>query len=161
MKSDAFKLWLATILCTICNLSFAYEQRNCMLGLEATLNTASALDSASMRMSSTQMGLLASGVAADNETVVHLTNAAQSASSALNSALVVSTMRQNGTFKQPTLIDSLVKNEFQGTFSKFKNARDSFVKYTGSLKNATLREEAFQVSQELEKISTQIRACQK
>lgn len=83
------------------------------------------------------------------------------ASASLNSALVVSTLRRQGSFKQPALIDEIVKIEFQGAFEKFRSAKDSFTKFTGSLKNSSLREQAFTASQELEKITNKIRACQK
>lgn len=161
MKFKRINFLVLVLVGIFCTFSHAYEQKGCMQGLDATLNTVSALEEASKNMSSTMFAILSSGATTDTDTVNFLSDSASRASMGLNSAQVISTLRQYGSFKQPTLIDNLVKNEFQVTYEKFRQAKDTYMKFTGSLKNPILREQAFTVSQELEKITTQIRSCQK
>lgn len=160
MNSYIYKSLIALAFCAVSTVSQAYDQKECMLGLNNTLKS-SAHDELINKISSTNLALLESGVMTDYYEVDHLINTAQLASAGLNSAQIITAMRQNGRFGQPEVIDRLMKNEFNGTFAKFKHARIGFVKLTGALKNPSLREQAFQLSQELEKILLQIRACEK
>lgn len=143
------------------SLSHAYDQKSCMQGIDETLNVTSTLDLANNKMSTIKMALLESGIDRDNSLATYLTDVAQQAMDSLKSASVISALRQQGSFKQLVSIDNIVRVEFQITFAKLNSARNSFVNFTGSLKNPSLREQALQVSQELEKISTMIRSCQK
>lgn len=161
MKEKLSTSFLVLLLCCLSFASHAYDQKGCMQGIEAASKSSHLLDEASNKMSSTMMGLLNSGVGEDDAYVTHLTNAVQLASVGLTSAQVVSTLRQHGSFKQPALFDGIVNNELQGAFTKFVFAQRSFVRFTGSLKNSTLRDQAFTTSQELDKIINKIRACQK
>lgn len=158
------KLSTSVLVLSLSCLSFAshaYDQKECMQGIDQASKSLYLVDDASNKMLSTMMGLLNSGVGEDDARVTHLTNAVQLASIGLTSAQVVSTLRQYGSFKQPALVDGIVNIELQGAFTKFVVAQRSFVRFTGSLRNSTLREQAFMASQELEKIITTIRACQK
>lgn len=139
----------------------AYESKSCMSGLDRAFNSSSVLDNAVSEMDSTMLALLNSGVVTDNEVVVALSNSASMASMSLSSAAVISSLRQQGSFKQTTLVDDLVRLHFQLTFEKFTSAKNSFVKFTGSMKNPTLRNQALKVSQELDSIASLLKACQK
>jgi hypothetical protein len=132
-----------------------------MQGIDAAYKTLSTLEAPTEKMSSTLMLLLNAGIGDDDAGVTHLTNTVRVAAYGLSSAQVVSVLRQYGTYKQPSLIDGVVNSELQGVFTKFVAAKRSFTKFTGMLKNSTLRELAFEVSEEIEKISILIRSCQK
>jgi hypothetical protein len=160
VNSRSYKSLVALAFCAVSTVSQAYDQKDCMLGLNNTRQSSSH-DEFIKKLSSTNLALLESGVIADYYEVDHLLNTAQLASAGLNSAQIITAMRQNGRFAQPEVIDRILKIEFNGTFAKFKNAGIGFVKLTGVLKNPSLREQAFQLSQELEKILLQIRACEK
>lgn len=161
MNSRTYKSLVATLaLCAVSTVSHAYDQIDCMLGLKNTRQS-SAHDELIKKLSATNLALLESRVMTDYYEVDHLLNTAQLASAGLNSAQIITAMRQNGTFGQPEVIDRILKIEFNGMFMKFKHAGIGFVKLTGALKNPSLREQAFQLSQELEKILLQIRACEK
>lgn len=161
MNSRTYKSLVAALaLCAVSTVSYAYDQKDCMLGLKNTRQS-SAHDELIKKLSATNLALLESGVMTDYYEVEVLLNTAQLASESLNSAQIITAMRQNGTFGQPEVIDRILKIEFNGMFMKFKRAGIGFVKLTGALKNPSLREQAFQLSQELEKILLQIRACEK
>ncbi len=160
MNSRTYKSLVALAFCAVSTVSQAYDQKDCMLGLNNTRQSSSH-DELITKLSSTNLALLESGVTNDYDEVEHLLNAAHLASAGLNSAQIITVLRQNGRFEQPEVIDRILKFEFNATFAKFKRAGIGFVKLTGALKNPSLREQAFQLSQALEKILLQIRACEK
>lgn len=157
-----FKLTVAAVSIAFTTLSSAYEQRACMQGVEiAFLQHDATLRAATSKMTNTMLALLNSDANADDAVVTHLANASDMVSSSLMSASAINTVRQAGTFRQVTQVDGLVKNLNLQAHASVKYAKTSFVKNTGALKNASLRDQAFQVSQELEKISMRISSCEK
>ncbi len=144
-----------------CTLGNAYQHQKCMQGIEVAMNVSSKLDDAHTKMAATMMTLLNSGVDTDDSTGRHLLAATEMTSASLSSSLVISTLRQAGNFKKPEPIDKMISLHFQNLFSNVKYAKSQFIKLTGSLRNASLREQSFEIAQHLEKISNQISACEK
>ena len=159
------KLIIKTILffsvITYCAIGNAYQHQKCMQGIEAAMDVSPQLEAAYTKMSGTLMTLLNSGVDADNNTAQHLLSATEMTNTNLSSSLVISTLRQTGNFKKTDSIDKMISLHFQSLFVSVKYAKNQFIKFTGSLKNASLREQSFEISQHLEKVSNQISACEK
>lgn len=139
----------------------AYEQKQCMRGIDSVMNSSVNLGGASMQMSTTLMSLLNSGIDTDDATVRHLLSATEMTDAALSSAGVISTLRQLGSYKQIENVDKLVNLQFQSFYNNIKYARGQFTRFTGALKNPSLKEQAFEISQRLEKISKLVSACEK
>jgi hypothetical protein len=159
MSSYLHKFFVALTLWAFANVCQAYDHKGCLLGLDSTRQS-SELDEALKSMFSTSLALLESGVMTDYDKVSHLNSSGQLASAALNSAQVITSLRQHGRFERPEAVDKLLKIEFSVVFLKFKTARNEFVKHTDSLKNPSLRGQASKVSQELEEILIKIRSCE-
>lgn len=162
MKHKAIKLFVTFLIAACTTHSNAYEPKSCMQGIERSFMAhGAALDEANNKMSDTMLALLNSGVATDDSNIAHLSNLTTMASLSLGSAYVVSIMRKDGTFKQASYIDGMVRVQHQIAFNNFSRVKGSYVKFAGALKNQSLREQAFQVFQEIEKISFQLQSCEK
>jgi hypothetical protein len=143
------------------SLSHAYDQKNCMAGIETALNLSTPLDEGNTRFMKDMAVLLNSGVITDNDVAGHLSAQVSLTSTAITNAGVISTLKQAGTFKQPKLVDKLVDGQFQNLFVTVSSAKSSFVKWTGAIKNQSLKDQALASSQHLEKIHNSIRTCEK
>ncbi len=141
--------------------AFAFEQKQCMRGIDTAMNSSISLGDSYMQMSKTMMSLLNSGIDVDDATVKHLLSATEMTDAALSSAGVISTLRQLGSYKQTESVDKLVNLQFQNFYKNVKYARSQYTRFTGALKNQSLREQAFDISQKLESISRLISACEK
>jgi hypothetical protein len=142
-------------------LSHAYEQKSCIAGIEIALNLSTQLDESNTRLMKDMAVLLNSGVVTDNDIASHLSSQVSVTSTAITNAGVISTLKQAGTFKQPKLVDKLVDGQFQNLFITVGAAKNSFVKWTGAIKNQSLKDQALASSQQLEKIHNSIRSCEK
>lgn len=142
-------------------LSHAYEQKSCIAGIEIALNLSTQLDESNTRLMKDMAVLLNSGVVTDNDIASHLSSQVSLASTAITNAGVISTLKQAGSFKQPKLVDKLVDGQFQNLFVTVTSAKSSFVKWTGAIKNQSLKDQALASSQQLEKIHNAIRTCEK
>jgi hypothetical protein len=160
MKAKIFVVVFLSLM-SVARLSHAYDQKNCMTGIEIALNLSTPLDESNTRFMKDMAVLLNSGVIADNDVASHLSAQVSLTSTAITNAGVISTLKQAGTFKQPKLVDKLVDGQFQNLFVTVTSAKSSFVKWTGAIKNHSLKDQALASSQQLEKIHSSIRACEK
>jgi hypothetical protein len=160
MKAKIFVVIFLSLM-SVTSLSHAYDQKNCMAGIEIALNLSTPLDESNTRFMKDMAVLLNSGVITDNDVAAHLSAQVNLASTAITNAGVISTLKQAGTFKQPKLVDKLVDGQFQNLFVTVTSAKSSFVKWTGAMKNQSLKDQALASSQQLEKIHNAIRTCEK
>lgn len=160
MKAKIFVVIFLSLM-SFTNLSHAYDQKNCMAGIEIALNLSTPLDEGNTQFMKDMAVLLNSGVITDNDVAGHLSAQVSLTSTAITNAGVISTLKQAGTFKQPKLVDKLVDGQFQNLFVTVTSAKSSFVKWTGAIKNQSLKDQALASSQQLEKIHNSIRTCEK
>jgi hypothetical protein len=158
MNLQNLKPIIVLALCTLSVASQAYDQKSCMQGIDGA--STAHLDESSTKLASALASVVGPNIG-DAATINYLTLQAQMAADSLGSALIVSNLRQHGSFKKQQTIDELVNIQFQLTHRAFKNAKESFVRFTGSLVNSSLREQAFIVAKELDKISVTIRSCER
>lgn len=161
MSFQMCKFLVTVLLFAFTTHTSAYDQKSCMQGLDSSLKSTAALDEAIGKMFNSNMTLRSSGVFIDSEIVDFITEKAEQVSISLKASVVMSTLRQHGSYKQQKFIDELIRSEFQVTFERVRRVKATLVKFTGTLKNPKLQEQAFQLSQELERITAQISACQK
>lgn len=144
------------------SVSFAYEQKSCMKGIfEASQRLSSSLEESNRELSATMGALLSANVQEDYATVIDLTSKVSSVSLLLDTTSALSILRESGAFKDVRAVDKVVANRFQVLHIETKFVRDSFTKYVGSLRNVSLRNQAFVVSQQLDKVLEQLKGCQK
>lgn len=160
MKAKIFVVIFLSLM-SVTSLSHAYDQKNCMGGIEIALNLSTTLDESNTRFMKDMAVLLNSGVITDNDVAGHLSAQVSLTSTAITNAGVISTLKQAGTFKQPKLVDKLVDGQFQNLYVTVTSAKSSFVKWTGAIKNQSLKDQALASSQQLEKIHNSIRTCEK
>lgn len=158
------------LICLLSSVAQAYDQKSCMQEINITVSNESVPELLDRRQKLLQENAdnyvndknkNSIDLLVNQATVLQLVNEARLVEQVMNAVLISTTLRQAGVFKSSRNLDLLLDTQFQSAFESVKFAQDAFTRNVNTLSRPLLREKALAVSQQLEKISSVIRSCEK